>query len=98
MYWSKTLAIEPGKIFTLRPRGGGNKQWTVKNPPNTVERSYALLGQTVDTGRVQDVIAVVGQVEAKGPSVWLVGRGPAGVIAAYAALLAPDKIRQVASE
>ena len=95
VYWCRKLAIEPSGIFTLRPRGGGSKQWTVKNPPNTVERSYALLGQTVDTGRVQDVIAVVGQVETKGPSVWLVGRGPAGVIAAYSALLAPDKIHQV---
>ena len=37
------------------PRGGGPTRWTPKNPPNTVERSLVLLGQTADSGRVWDV-------------------------------------------
>ena len=69
------------------PRGGGSRQWTRKNPPNTVERSLALLGQTVDSGRVRDVIAALGLGGKPREASRVVGRGAAGVIAAYAALL-----------
>jgi hypothetical protein len=73
-------------------RGTGSKAWTHKSPPNTVERSLALLGHTADSGRVRDLAAILaGQTE----KVRLAGNGPAGVIAAYAALLVPDKVEEL---
>jgi dienelactone hydrolase len=74
-------------IFGLYPRGGGSVQWTRKNPPNTVERALVLLGQTVDAGRVRDVVSFLARFKFSKDVPRLVGRGPAGVIAAYAALL-----------
>jgi dienelactone hydrolase len=77
--------------FAMHPRGGGDRQWTRKNPPNTVERSLALLGQTVDSGRVRDVVAVHSNRPPQGKPfpIRLVGTGPAGIIAAYAAMFPP---------
>ena len=57
--------------------------WTRKNPPNTVERSMALLGMTADSMRVSELVAAP-------PNAHFVGRGEAGVLAAYAALLRPS--------
>ncbi len=77
-------------VYLLLPRGTGPTRWTTKNPPNYVERSHALLGMTVDTGRVADVAAAVRLLFAWGQGktpVWVAGRNSAGVIAAYAALL-----------
>lgn len=74
------------------PRGVGPTAWTRRNPPNTVERSLALLGDTADAGRVRDVAAVLAGQQGR---VRLVGRGPAGVVAAYAALLAPENVDEV---
>jgi dienelactone hydrolase len=45
-------------VFCCEPRGIGDTKWTTKNPPNYVARSHVLLGRTVDTGRVWDLIAV----------------------------------------
>ncbi|HVE39070.1 MAG TPA: prolyl oligopeptidase family serine peptidase [Planctomycetota bacterium] len=61
--------------------------WTRKNPPNTVERSLALLGMTADSLRVSELIAAP-------PNSHFVGKGEAGILAAYAALLRPE-IRSV---
>jgi dienelactone hydrolase len=61
--------------------------WTRKNPPNTVERSLALLGMTADSLRVSELVAAP-------PNSHLVGKGEAGILAAYAALLRPE-IRSV---
>jgi hypothetical protein len=86
--WVQVLA-EGAQVHSLRPRHG----WTHKNPPNTVERSHALLGKTVDLGRVRDVAATVRYLDeqAKGKVKWkVVGRGEAGVLAAYAALFEPS--------
>ena len=60
-----------------------------------MERSFALLGQTADSGRVHDAIAVA--LHTKQPKIWLRGIGTkqAGVIAAYAALLSPGTIDEV---
>ncbi|MBN1442665.1 MAG: prolyl oligopeptidase family serine peptidase [Planctomycetes bacterium] len=80
-------------VFLVAPRGGGACPWTRKNPPNYVERSHVLLGHTVDTGRVRDIIAAARLLkqEAKGKApVRLTGRGAAGILAAYAALLEPE--------
>jgi dienelactone hydrolase len=71
------------------PRGIGEYAWTMRNPPNTVERSMALLGRTADSGRVWDVSQLAGNCNGR-----IVGRGPAGIIAAYAALFS-DKVDEV---
>ena len=74
----------------LSPRGCGKfSAWTRKNPPNYVERAHALLGRTVDVGRVWDVQATarwLHEAEGNELSVRVIGKGQSGVIAAYAAL------------
>jgi hypothetical protein len=83
---------EIGSGAYLSPRGMG-AQWTSKSPPNFVERAHALLGSTVDAGRVWDVISTFRFLQNRDgkKSRWRVaGRGSAGLIAAYAALLEPD--------
>ena len=70
--------IVSGKPFSIVQPSTG---WTRKNPPNTVERSMVLLGMTADSVRVSELVAANGH---------LVGRGEAGVLAAYAALLRPE--------
>jgi alpha/beta superfamily hydrolase len=70
----------------------GQTRWTQKNPPNYVERSLALLGRTVDTGRVWDIIATARYLHAEHADIplYVAGEGPGAVLAAYAALLEPD--------
>ena len=82
-------------IFAYHLRGSGPNRWTTTNPPNTVERSFALLGQTADSGRVRDAIAV--SLRTKQPKILLrvIGKHQAGVIAAYAALMSPGTIDEV---
>jgi len=84
----------PGDMVCVcEPRGVGRTRWTCKNPPNYVERSHVLLGRTVDTGRVWDVIAVARHLHAEQGGkvpVHVVGEGAAGVLAAYAALWEPQ--------
>jgi hypothetical protein len=79
-------------VYDLAPRGVGLTRWTRKNPPNYVERSHVLLGRTVDTGRVWDVIATARYLGARheGIPVYVLGEGPAAVLAAYAALFESD--------
>ena len=60
-----------------------------RSPPNYVERSQVLVGRTVDDGRLWDTLAVVHDF----PSKWRwrgIGRGQAGILAAYAALFEPS--------
>ncbi len=96
-FWAKRYP-DAAFAFALYPRDGGPHRWTRKNPPNTVERSLPLLGQTVDSGRVRDVATVL---TGNDPSAdrradfRVVGRGPAGVIAAYAALFVPNRVGEV---
>ncbi|OWK38368.1 alpha/beta hydrolase family protein [Fimbriiglobus ruber] len=79
----------------IHTRGGGPFAWTRKNPPNTVERSLVLLGQTADSGRVRDAAAwLASKAAVKGPH-RVVGRGQAGIVAAYAALLNPGLVDEV---
>jgi hypothetical protein len=82
------------QLVYCEPRGIGATRWTIKNPPNYVERAHALLGRTVDAGRVWDVIAAAKFVSKADeiansvpPEIRVAGRGAAGVIAAYAAAL-----------
>jgi len=81
--------------YGLHPRGGPFEPWTMKNPPNTVERSLALLGQTVDTGRFRDVISYVVHARQVNAKHQILGEGRAGVIGLYVALLCPDDIKEV---
>jgi hypothetical protein len=84
---------DPGDvIYRIRPRGIGETRWTRKNPPNYVERAHVLLGRTVDTGRVLDVVAVARRLDKMHSEVpvHVAGHGAAAILAAYAALWAPE--------
>jgi len=86
--WPEDLHAPGDRVFLLSPRGVGPTRWTRKNPPNYVERSHLLLGRTVDTGRIWDVVATARYLRAEhGPEVpvFVLGSGPAAVLAAYAA-------------
>jgi dienelactone hydrolase len=91
--WARSIAAND-QVVVLAPRGVGPTAYSKKNPPNYVERAHALLGKTVDQGRVWDVVATRGWLAAEAPTpiqYRLAGKGPAGIIAAYAALLGcPD--------
>jgi dienelactone hydrolase len=96
--WIKSRAQEGDAIYLCAPRGLGETRWTRKNPPNYVERAHVLLGRTVETGRVWDVIAVGRylrqQWEGKVP-VHVAGEEGAAVLAACAAMLDPDFVGAV---
>jgi dienelactone hydrolase len=89
--WFSRVAEGEG-VYLLAPRGVGPTAWTEKSPPNYVRRAHALLGRTDDQGRVWDVAATLRSLHQTYAGVkWVVhGRGPAGVIGAYAALFVPD--------
>lgn len=88
--WAETVIPQGQATVILSPRGSSETtRWTAKNPPNYVERAHALIGRTVDAGRVWDVQAVARMLhEAEGNelTIGVVGRGRAGVLGAYAAL------------
>jgi cephalosporin-C deacetylase-like acetyl esterase len=83
--WALPYAPD-GPAVVLYPRGCWQTGWTHKSPPNYVERAHALLGRTVDEGRARDILRAVGKSE---QGVRVVGRGKAGILAAYAALFEP---------
>jgi dienelactone hydrolase len=91
--WLRSVQETGDEVYLCAPRGVDRTRWTRKNPPNYVERSLVLLGRTVDAGRVWDVAAVArylyGKHGRKTP-VYVLGEGPAGVLAAYAALWEPE--------
>jgi cephalosporin-C deacetylase-like acetyl esterase len=92
--WAKSI-LGKYPYLILLPRGGrGLTEWTRKSPPNFVERSHALLGRTVDQGRVWDIAATVRGLDedvVKPRQSWkVVGRGQSGILAAYAALFEPS--------
>jgi dienelactone hydrolase len=76
-------------LFVLESRGIGATRWTTKNPPNYVERSHYLLGRTVDSGRVWDVLATAAYLRKEFPhaKINVAGEGRGGVLSIYAALL-----------
>src|SRR5262249_38741918 len=58
--WNKWFEKNfPEGTFMYGPRGVITNKWTRKSPPNYVERSHLLLGQTIDQKRLLDVIATV---------------------------------------
>ena len=84
-------------LVVCAPRGRGSSKWTQKNPPNYVERSHALLGTTVDAGRVGDIIAAARALRHQFPSatIHVAGARGAGILAAYAALFEREEIASV---
>jgi hypothetical protein len=86
--WVETVRQPSDRIYRCEPRGIGDTRWTTKNPPNTVSRSHVLVGRTVDTGRVHDVIATARYLREKhnAASVDVIGEGAGAILAAYAAL------------
>jgi dienelactone hydrolase len=94
--WLNRLKSDHQEIVYCEPRGIGATRWTSKNPPNYVARSHVLLGRTVDAGRVWDVIAAAryfarnGAADGRKRPVHVAGSGAAGLLAAYAAVLADD--------
>jgi cephalosporin-C deacetylase-like acetyl esterase len=100
--WATGVRTPDQRIVFCEPRGIGATKWTHKDPPNYVERSHALLGRTVDAGRVWDVIAAARYLESsssasdgKASRITVAGKGAAGLIAAYGAVL-DDHIAGVA--
>ncbi|HYG74545.1 MAG TPA: prolyl oligopeptidase family serine peptidase [Planctomycetota bacterium] len=87
--WAKE-AVADGSAFLIAPRGAGPGAWTRKSPPNTVERSMALIGATVDSGRIWDIITMIKRRSTSGITLRLAGRGQAGILAAYAMLYEPQ--------
>ncbi len=92
--WIERVGSFAGMVFFLEPRGTAGTRWTRKNPPNYVERSHVLLGETVDTGRVRDVIAVARHLRSAHRdhpiAVHVAGRRGGAVLAIHAALLEPE--------
>jgi dienelactone hydrolase len=85
------------RAWTTGLNAGPDLRWTTKNPPNTVERSLALLGQTVDSNQVRDVTSILARGSAfrKNDRVRVLGRGPAGIVAAYAVLFEHSLVDEV---
>src|SRR5262249_2748961 len=78
--------------------GGTREKWTQRNPPNTFEQSFTLIGQTIDSHRIDDITAIVATVHknrSDGLKLIICGRGQAGVLAAIAALLVPESVAEV---
>lgn len=91
--WVRETLEPSDALYVCTPRGVGLGKWTSKDPPNYVERSHVLLGRTVDTGRVWDIIAAARYLRGKygrDIPVHLLGEGAAAVLAAYAALWEED--------
>lgn len=89
--WLRGALNDDDLVAVCLPRGVGDTRWNVQSPPNRIEREFALVGRTVDTGRVWDVIAAARYLAEQRPDAKLeiAGEKAAGVIAAYAALLEP---------
>jgi dienelactone hydrolase len=85
--WAVPL-VGSAPLGILQPSSG----WTRRKAPNTVEREMPLLGLTADSIRVWDILRAVG---GRGRPVRLIGRGEAGILGAYAALLDPASIESV---
>jgi len=82
-------ALRGAPALLVAPRHTGDTRWN-DPAPYYIRRSLPLLGSTVDTGRLTDVLAAAKQLfSSTRKKVNIIGRGQAGVIAAYAALLEP---------
>lgn len=88
--WAEKVIPHGQATVILSPRGcGETSKWTEKNPPNYVARAHALLGRTIDSGRLWDVQAVarmLHETEGNELTIGVAGQGTAGILGAYAAL------------
>jgi hypothetical protein len=88
--WASKVIPHGQAVVIVSPRGSGQTtKWTATNPPNYVARASALLGRTVDIGRVWDIQSVarmLHEVEGNELTIGVAGRGQAGILGAYAAL------------
>jgi cephalosporin-C deacetylase-like acetyl esterase len=84
-----TKSLGGAPVLLIAPRGSGMAGW--KEPaPYYIARSLPLLGRTMDTCRLGDVLSAARLAVADTATKWkIAGRGQAGVIGAYAALLEP---------
>lgn len=97
--WAGPFVKDAHSALILNPRGTGTLAWTRKNPPNYVERAHALIGRTVDAGRVHDIQAVarwLHETDASGLTISAIGEGQSAALAAYAALFEPNITEVVA--
>lgn len=87
-------AADGEATWILEPRGTGRSRWTVRNPPHHVERAMTLLGDTVAAGQIRDTLAALAVIHDSGTpeptSIRLAGRGASSVVAADAAIFAPQ--------
>ncbi len=85
---NKAVGVAP--VLLVLPRNSGATRWN-DSASFCVQRSLPLLGQTVDSGRLTDVLAASARAfHADSGTKWhIAGSGRAGVLAAYAALLDP---------
>lgn len=94
--WFARVVRPDDLVFVCQPRGTGDTRWGRRSPPNRVERACALVGTTVDAGRLGDIAAAAAYLHAQWPDRELVvaGGGASGLLAAYAGLFEP-KIERV---
>jgi len=69
----------------LSTRGVGPTETTIKQP-YYFRRCMALLGRTIDSGRVWDILAFLAAARRPGTTWKVAGQGQAGILGAYAAL------------
>ncbi len=97
--WARGV-VGDGSALILRPRGirpeGRKARETRMQENNTFERAMALLGGTVDGGRIWDAMTVIRRRRSNGTAWCVAGRDQAGIIAAYAALYEPSIEKVVA--
>jgi dienelactone hydrolase len=82
-----------GEVRVLRLDAARHGTVKRKDPPNYLPRAHALVGRSVDEGSVWDIAATVRYLSEKEKDVtsWkVVGKGEAGILAAYAALFEPS--------
>lgn len=78
-------------VLLIAPRGSGPGRW--QDPaPYYIRRSLPLLGRTVDSCRLLDVVMAMRQAlgSARNAKWNIIGHGRAGVIGAYVALMEPQ--------
>jgi len=78
----------------LSTRGVGPTETTIKQP-YYYRRCMPLLGRTIDSGRVWDILAFLAAAKRPGTTWKIAGRGQAGVLGAYAALF-DERLAEIA--
>ncbi|MBM4034702.1 MAG: hypothetical protein FJ291_23405 [Planctomycetes bacterium] len=90
--WAAGIVGEDASVV-LSPRGVGPTETTIKQP-YYFRRAMALLGRTIDSGRVWDILAFLAAAKRPGATWKIAGKGQAGILGAYAALF-DDKLSEI---